>query len=164
MIDEKLTFERHRAPCASKASVALTGVRLLSNARSFLGRHDTVQLVRAIALPCLDWLAATWFEQAAEGKHEWSKNIQVAEAVHQAARVTVTGAFKSVATDTMEVEGNITPICLRLRGAVACLGLRAAAADTPTGAHLRAITTAPPSLTFTRYTTSDAVYSAPCLR
>ncbi|GAA5976976.1 hypothetical protein JCM10908_005699 [Rhodotorula pacifica] len=36
IIDEKLTFEPHVAACASKASIALTGVRLLSNAHGYL--------------------------------------------------------------------------------------------------------------------------------
>ncbi|TKA53431.1 hypothetical protein B0A53_04421 [Rhodotorula sp. CCFEE 5036] len=128
IIDKRLTFERHVAACASKASVALTGVRLLSSARGYLRRRHTVQLVRTIVFPRLDWAAAAWFEPAAEGEREWSKKVRVAEAVHRAALVTVTGAFRSAATDAMEVEANIPPIRLRLRGAVARLGLRAAAA------------------------------------
>ncbi|GAA5883819.1 hypothetical protein JCM3774_005811 [Rhodotorula dairenensis] len=100
VINAKLTFEVQVAACASKASIALTGVRLLSSARGFLRRRHTAQLVRAI----------------------------MAEPVHRAALVTITGAYKSAATDAMEVEANLLPLRLRLRAAVARLGLRAAAA------------------------------------
>lgn len=128
VIDERLTFEKHVAACASKASTALAGIRLLTNAKGHLRRRFAIQLVRAIVWPRLDWCAAAWFEPSRNDEVESLKKVRVAAAVHREALVLATGAYRSAAVDAMEVEANLLPLRLRLRAAVARLVLRAASA------------------------------------
>ncbi|GAA5990750.1 hypothetical protein JCM10908_003217, partial [Rhodotorula pacifica] len=128
IIDEKLTFDAHVAACASKAATALMGVRLLSDARGFLHRRHTTQLIRSIVFPRLDWTSSVWFSPSKGKEVESSPKLSMMEKIHRSALVAITGAYKSAAISALEVEANVLPLRLRLRSSLARLGLRAAAA------------------------------------
>ncbi|GAA5847051.1 hypothetical protein JCM11251_007760, partial [Rhodosporidiobolus azoricus] len=97
-----------QAAAETKASAALVGVGLLARAKAGLAPKWVRQVVEAVVMPRLTWGTAVWYDP----KEGISQGLL---AVQRAAARLITGGYRTISLDTLEVEANIPPLNLVLR-------------------------------------------------
>ncbi|GAA6045086.1 hypothetical protein JCM8097_001169 [Rhodosporidiobolus ruineniae] len=130
VVDEQLTFERHTARCAPKASTALNGIQALLNTGRGVAMRLARKLVEAVVAPRREWMeAVSWQREGCK------KKVKVLRVAQRGSARLVSGCFRTTALDAMEVEAGLTPIEVALNTASARLAIRALSAPLTHSLH-----------------------------
>lgn len=106
IFDQELRWKQHVQQAvkrATKVSIAVGGLRYLRPAQMR-------QLYQACVTPVVDYASTVWHNPLKDKTH-----LRVIGTVQRAALIRILSAFKSTATQTMEVEAYILPTWLRLK-------------------------------------------------
>ena len=106
VFDEELRFKEHVEQAvarATRASIAMGSLRHLRPA-------EMRQIYQACVMPTLDYASTVWFSPY--GKKD---KLKALTSVQRTSLITILSSFRTVATQTLEVEAHMPPTRLRLQ-------------------------------------------------
>lgn len=106
LFDQELRWKPHVQRAIKQATVATLGMSGLRHLRPVQMR----QIYQACILPKLEYVSTVWHNPLKDKMH-----LRALGTVQRAALLRIVSAFKTVATQTLEVECHILPLHLRLK-------------------------------------------------
>jgi hypothetical protein len=122
ILDHKLSFREHAELAQSRGTKATLALSHISSPTFGLPHAYTHQLFQTVVVPSMEYALPVWYRLvSANTDPRHSGTVWIAKALGKVQRLAcklITGALRTMATDTMDFHANLLPIHIRLNCSV----------------------------------------------
>jgi hypothetical protein len=130
-LDKGLSFEKHRNYAIAKASGSLEALRGVTGSTWGISLHGMRRVYQAVVIPQMLYGLSAWYCPATGMIPAPQRNrmVKALERIQERAAIVISGAFRGVARDALDVELFLQPIRLQMQQSIeehtwVCLAMR----------------------------------------